>query len=80
MSIQKVYQTEELRNIILQHYYVKRYFQKIVKFLIVFRTSLGDENNTKITPKWRPKLFSEKREIDKYVWYFFKRGNDLRVF
>ena len=29
MSIQKVFQTEELRNIILQHYYVKRYFQKI---------------------------------------------------
>ena len=28
---------------------------KIVKFLIVFRSSLGDENSTKITPKWKPK-------------------------
>ena len=29
--------------------------KQIVKFLVVFRTSLGDENSTKITLKWRPK-------------------------
>ena len=33
----------------------KKIDRKIVKFLIVFRTALGDENSNKITPKWRPK-------------------------
>ena len=33
----------------------KKSIKKIDNFLVVFRTALGDENNTKITPKWRPK-------------------------
>lgn len=32
MSIQKVFQTEDLRNFILQHYYAKRYFQRIYEY------------------------------------------------
>ena len=29
--------------------------QKIAKCLVLFRSSLGGENGTKITPKWKPK-------------------------
>ena len=33
----------------------KKINRKNVKLLVVFRSSLGGENSTKITPKWKPK-------------------------
>ena len=38
----------------------KKIDRKIVKFLVVFRTALGDENSIKITPKWKPKLIPRR--------------------
>ncbi len=47
----------------------KKIDQKIVKFVVVFRTSLGDEHSTKITPKWKPKSIPRR----------FPRGLEAKV-